>query len=107
MPAIRKSKSKSQVFTKRPLKNNSGYSNHNDEINFRYKFRFTFSTNVQSNIIHVFGFSEHLNPPARFSDSRPMRQNEGNEFERRPKISSHQRRSPRRLTQETSFQIDV
>lgn len=54
-----------------------------------------------------FGFSERLNPPARFSDSRPMRQNEGNEFERRPKIASHQRRSPRRLTQETSFQIDV
>lgn len=57
---------------------------------------------------NCFGFfSERLNPPARFSDSRPMRQNEGNEFERRPKISSHQRRSPRRLTQETSFQIDV
>lgn len=58
-------------------------------------------------IIHILGFSERLNPPARFSDSRPMRQNEGNEYERRPKISSHQRRSPRRLTQETSFQIDV
>lgn len=85
VPPLRKPKSKSQVFTKRSLKSNSGFSSHNDDINF----------------------SERLNPPARFSDSRPMRQNEGNEYERRPKISSHQRRSPRRLTQETSFQIDV
>ncbi|VVC29919.1 Fibronectin type III,Immunoglobulin subtype,Immunoglobulin-like domain,Immunoglobulin-like [Cinara cedri] len=85
MSALRKPKSKSQIFTKRPLKNSGGFTSHSEGIDF----------------------SERLNPPARFSDSRPMRQNEGNEFERRPKISSHQRRSPRRLTQETSFQIDV
>lgn len=36
MPALRKPKSKSQVFTKRPPKNSSGYSSHNDDINFRY-----------------------------------------------------------------------
>lgn len=67
-----------------------------------------YMSNVVMQYLRDFGsFSERLNPPARFSDSRPMRQNEGNEFERRPKISSHQRRSPRRLTQETSFQIDV
>lgn len=36
MPAPRKPKSKSQIFTKRPLKNSSGYTSHSDEMNFRY-----------------------------------------------------------------------
>lgn len=36
MPSLRKPKSKSQVFTKRPQKNNGGYSSHNDDISFRY-----------------------------------------------------------------------
>ncbi|XP_050441202.1 cell adhesion molecule Dscam2 isoform X2 [Adelges cooleyi] len=84
LPTARKPKSKSQGFSKRPSISKNGYPSHSEEIQF----------------------SERLNPPARFSD-RPMRQNEGNEFERRQKISSHQRKSPRRLVQETSFQIDV
>lgn len=41
MPAPRKPKSKSQVFSKRSSKNSSGYSSHNDEINFRYTRPFT------------------------------------------------------------------
>lgn len=119
-PALRKPKSKSQVFAKRSLKNSSGYASHNDDLHFRYVYIFVFFFRYDSyynrkkkkcfsflSVIRILHFSERLNPPARFSDSRPMRQNEGNEFERRQKISSHQRRSPRRLTQETSFQIDV
>lgn len=38
MPALRKPKSKNQAFSKRSLKNNGGYSSHNDEISFRYLY---------------------------------------------------------------------
>ncbi|XP_050541670.1 cell adhesion molecule Dscam2 isoform X2 [Daktulosphaira vitifoliae] len=85
LPTSRKSKIKNHAYTKRSSKGSCDYKNHDSELYF----------------------SDRLNPPSRFSDSRTMRQNEANEFERRSKVSSHQRKSPRRLTQETSFQIDV
>lgn len=41
-PALRKPKSKSQVFAKRSLKNSSGYASHNDDLHFRYVYIFVF-----------------------------------------------------------------
>uniref|UniRef100_A0A1B6D9H2 Uncharacterized protein n=1 Tax=Clastoptera arizonana TaxID=38151 RepID=A0A1B6D9H2_9HEMI len=91
LPPSRKNKGKGQVLGKRPGKSSSGYSSHTEETTF----------------------SERINPPSRFSDSR-SHSRELSEAEC-DMVKVGGRRSSRgsigtpssRLTRETSFQIDV
>ncbi|XP_046662354.1 Down syndrome cell adhesion molecule-like protein Dscam2 isoform X5 [Homalodisca vitripennis] len=97
LPPSRKSKGKTQVMAKRPVKSSSGYSSHTEETTFSAADILTPRSVCSS-------FSERIHPPSRFSDTREL-----SEAECDMKMG---RRSSRgsigsRLTRETSFQIDV